>query len=358
MSSESSPPPAAAAAVAALQQNRPRSKEATDFSAVVARFQNLDKSEMLQVLRSTPQEELASYLAIITSTISAAGAAGAVSSEALALVARFVDGSDFTICRAVLASQNLMTIVVGQMICNSLALRIIGDIMTNEQFENELLTSFPEIWLNLKAIFETRPSTSTVKEAAWICSNILAGSSSLAINTIISSGIFALIISALERAESEKFEVVKELTWAVANFVSGSSDLNAHLSLIMPSSDDSNASADGTIISAIAALLRSRHGSDARCVHLSLEALESIMMLAATSHDQEGNNNFKAVLKRLGAWESIEALQDHDIHEVYCRAVTILDKLGRDEETTSGGSRFVAGVPASNQSGFAGAYQF
>jgi hypothetical protein len=211
MSSESSPPPpAAAAAIAALQQNQPRSQEATDFSAVVARFQNLEKPEMLQVLRSIKQDELASYLAIITSTICASGAAGAVSSEALALVARFVDGCHWPTCHAVLASQNLMPIVVSQMICNSSALRIIGDIMTNEQLESELLTSFPEIWLNLKAIFVTRPSTSTVKEAAWICSNILASSSPLAIGTIISSGIFALIISSLERAESEEFEVVKE----------------------------------------------------------------------------------------------------------------------------------------------------
>lgn len=98
------------------------------------------------------------------------------------------------------------------------ALRAIGNIVTGEDYQTDmLLRTCPTLLTNLGTLV-LQAKRNTKKEALWTISNITAGNTQQ-IQAVVDNGLFPTIIGVL--SHTREFEIKREAAWAVCNAITG-----------------------------------------------------------------------------------------------------------------------------------------
>lgn len=192
------------------------------------------------------------------------------------------------------------------------SLRTVGNIVTGNDDQTQLI-------LNLNALpsllwLLDHQKKNIRKEACWTISNITAGTSEQ-IERVIETGIFPKLIELLNTAE---FDIQKEAAWAVSNATSGGT--TQQIIYIVQQG-------------ALTPLINLLHVNDTKIVTVALEGIENILKAGLEGIDENGNNPMAVLVAENNGLESIEALQNHDNHNIYQRAVKIIENyFGAEDE--------------------------
>jgi len=196
------------------------------------------------------------------------------------------------------------------------ALRTVGNIVTGDDSQTQFI-------INLNALpallwMLDHPKKNIRKEACWTISNITAGTSEQ-IQAVLQSGVFAKLIELLSHSE---FDIQKEAAWAVSNATSGGTP--EQILFIVKQG-------------AIPPLCDLLKVQDTKIVTVALEGLENILKVGAVAGAMENVNNMATLVNDCGGVSKIEELQNHENHNVYQRAVKILENYfgAVDEDATA-----------------------
>ncbi|KAI7732172.1 hypothetical protein M8C21_018454 [Ambrosia artemisiifolia] len=154
------------------------------------------------------------------------------------------------------------------------------------------------------------------KEACWTISNITAGSKEQ-IQNVIEAGLIAPLVFLLQTAE---FDIKKEAAWAISNATSGGT--NEQIKYLV---------SEGCIKPLCDLLVC----PDPRIVTVSLEGLENILKVGEMEKNSGNNgdvNLYAQLIDDAEGIEKIENLQSHNNHEIYEKAVKILEAYWMEEE--------------------------
>lgn len=146
------------------------------------------------------------------------------------------------------------------------------------------------------------------KEAAWVLSNIAAGSPEQ-IDALCRQNLLPLIIHALDK---DDFEVQREAGWFLNNMVIGGRP--EHARLIVDKGG-------------IPPLLHMLTLPDTKLILLSLETIEGILQHGLSLPQSIGSSNssiYCDIIETSGGLELIEQLQDHPNSDVYVKAQFLL----------------------------------
>lgn len=210
------------------------------------------------------------------------------------------------------------------------ALRTVGNIVTGDDPQTQFI-------INLNALpallwMLDNPKKNIRKEACWTISNITAGTADQ-IQSVVNSSVFPKLISLLNSSE---FDIQKEAAWAVSNATSGGTS-DQILYLVQ----------NGAIPPLCSLLLV----HDAKVITVALEGLENILRVGNTSNVLE---KIVDIVTDCGGLSAIEELQNHENHQIYSRAVKVLETFfGAEEEVesnigpdvASGGAQYNFGNP-------------
>lgn len=224
------------------------------------------------------------------------------------------------------------------------SLRTVGNIVTGNDEQTQMI-------LNLNALpsllwLLEHQKKNIRKEACWTISNVTAGTSDQ-IERIVETGIFPKLIEMLTNAE---FDIQKEAAWAVSNATSGGS--TAQIIYIVQQG-------------ALPPLVNLLSVNDTKIVTVALEGIENILKAGLDGIDAHGNNPMALLVAECNGLEQIEALQNHDNHNIYQRAVKIIETYfgGEDEDDLDlapeiqdqgGVQQFGFGVPGAGGAGAGG----
>ena len=184
------------------------------------------------------------------------------------------------------------------------SLRTVGNIVTGNDEQTQLI-------LNLNALpsllwLLEHQKKNIRKEACWTISNVTAGTSEQ-IERIVETGIFPKLIEMLNTAE---FDIQKEAAWAVSNATSGGT--TQQIIYIVQHG-------------ALTPLISLLSVNDTKIVTVALEGIENILKAGLDGLDEHGNNPMALLVAENNGLEQIEALQNHDNHNIYQRAVKIIE---------------------------------
>lgn len=215
------------------------------------------------------------------------------------------------------------------------ALRTIGNIVTGADQLTQQVVDAGALPL-LGQLITAGTKMQERKEACWAISNIAAGTPAQ-LNAVLQSGVLLPVAHALKNAE---FEVKKEACWTVCNSVHGSS--SEQVMFIANSYG---------VLEPMCELLET---SDSKVVTITLDFLTNVLKAADEVSAASGAENKVVMsLDELGAIDKLEALQEHSHHEVYEKAVHILEKYFGEEDaedsaaaptTCAGGQQFAFGM--------------
>ncbi|KAI3826039.1 hypothetical protein L1987_00081 [Smallanthus sonchifolius] len=195
------------------------------------------------------------------------------------------------------------------------ALRTVGNIVTGDDLQTQHIIERGALPCLLSFLTHNQKK-SIKKEACWTVSNITAGNKEQ-IQNVIEAGLIAPLVFLLQTAE---FDIKKEAAWAISNATSGGS------------SEQIKYVVSQGCIKPLCDLLVC---PDSRIVTISLEGLENILKVGEVEKNA-GNNrdvNFYAqLIDDAEGLEKIEHLQSHDNHEIYEKAVKILETYWFDED--------------------------
>lgn len=224
------------------------------------------------------------------------------------------------------------------------SLRTVGNIVTGNDEQTQLI-------LNLNALpsllwLLEHQKKNIRKEACWTISNITAGTSEQ-IERIVETGIFPKLIEMLNTAE---FDIQKEAAWAVSNATSGGT--TQQIVYIVQQG-------------ALTPLISLLSVNDTKIVTVALEGIENILKAGLDGIDAHGNNPMALLVAENNGLEMIEALQNHDNHNIYQRAVKIIETyFGAEDEDDvdiapevqdqGGVQQFGFGVPGAGGAGAGG----
>lgn len=210
-------------------------------------------------------------------------------------------------------------------------LRTIGNIVTGNDEQTQLVIEAGALETLNELIFSKKKTIR--KEVCWTLSNITAGSSEQ-IQQCLDMGIIDKLIHILQRDESE---IKKEAVWAVSNSTASAS-FSQFASLV-----------DRGIIKALVQTLKM---TEPRVLAVALEGLDNILKSGEEHFKRSGQENrFCVVLENEGGIELIEALQMHPNHQIYQRALKLLENYFQDENEgilETADSTFTAQQPQSN----------
>jgi len=164
------------------------------------------------------------------------------------------------------------------------------------------------------------PKVGIRKEACWLISNITAGNRTQ-IQAVIDAGLVPPLVGLLTTGDAQ---VRKEACWAVSNMTSGGS--HAQLRYLVQVG----------VVRPYCELLNSE---DPRLLMVILEGIDNLLKLS--------DLNLAQLVEEYGGVDAIERLQSHQNHEVYEKAVTILEShfaAEEDSEMTAAASAIAPAV--------------
>ncbi|EEF43128.1 importin alpha, putative [Ricinus communis] len=194
------------------------------------------------------------------------------------------------------------------------ALRTVGNIVTGDDTQTQCVIDNKGLTC-LYQLLTQNYKKSIKKEACWTISNITAGNKHQ-IQAVIEANIISPLVHLLQNAE---FEVKKEAAWAISNATSGGS--REQIQYLVSQG----------CIKPLCDLLVC---PDPRIVTVCLEGLENILKIGETEKES-GNttvNMYAQLIDDCDGLDKIENLQSHDNHEIYEKAVKILEKYWIEEE--------------------------
>ncbi|XP_058000868.1 importin subunit alpha-4 isoform X3 [Hevea brasiliensis] len=194
------------------------------------------------------------------------------------------------------------------------ALRTVGNIVTGDDVQTQCIIDNQGLPC-LYQLLTQNYKKSIKKEACWTISNITAGNRNQ-IQAVIEANIISPLVHLLQHAE---FEIKEEAAWTISNATSGGSRKQIqHL-------------VSQGCIKPLCDLLVC---PDPRIVTVCLEGLESILKIGETEMEL-GNtsiNIYAQMIDECDGLDKIENLQSHDNHEIYVKAVKILERYWIEEE--------------------------
>ncbi|KAA3468742.1 importin subunit alpha-4 [Gossypium australe] len=187
------------------------------------------------------------------------------------------------------------------------------------------------------------------KEACWTISNITAGNRAQ-IQAVIEANIILPLVHLLQLAE---FDIKKEAAWAISNATSGGSHEQIQyvlclfcLHLSFSSLDLHHGAHMYSDYQWVQELFLVSQGCikplcdllicpDPRIVTVCLEGLENILKVGEADKEMGMNggiNLYAQMIDECDGLDKIENLQTHDNHEIYEKAVKILERYWAEEE--------------------------
>jgi importin subunit alpha-6/7 len=228
------------------------------------------------------------------------------------------------------------------------ALRTVGNIVTGDDTQTQFILNLnalhPLLWLL------NHPKKNIRKEACWTISNITAGTAEQ-IQTVIDADVFPKLINMLVTSD---FDIQKEAAWAVSNATSGGNP--QQIVYIVQ-------------CGAIEPLCNLLEVKDTKVVTVALEGIENILKVGLMSAGgNSAANPMAAIVAEFQGLARIDALQTHENHHIYQRAVKIIETYfgGTDEDedtnlepaVVSGGNGQQFSFGSSQQAPVGGVFNF
>lgn len=195
------------------------------------------------------------------------------------------------------------------------ALRTVGNIVTGDDVQTQCIIDQGALGC-LFSLLTHNHKKSIKKEACWTISNITAGNKEQ-IQAVIDAQLIGPLVNLLQTAE---FDIKKEAAWAISNATSG----GTHDQIMYLVSQG--------CIKPLCDLLSC---PDPRIVTVCLEGLENILKIGEVEKclgNTGGVNYYAQLVDEAEGLEKIENLQSHDNHEIYEKAVKILESYWLEEE--------------------------
>ncbi|KAL5700334.1 Importin subunit alpha-4 [Ranunculus cassubicifolius] len=195
------------------------------------------------------------------------------------------------------------------------ALRTVGNIVTGDDAQTQFVIN-NQVLPCLYQLLTQNHKKSIKKEACWTISNITAGNKGQ-IQAVIDANIISPLVQLLQHAE---FDIKKEAAWAISNATSGGS--HEQIQYLVSQA----------CIKPLCDLLGC---PDPRIVTVCLEGLENILKVGETDKEMGntgGVNVFAQMVDECEGLDKIENLQSHDNHEIYEKAVKLLEKYWLEDE--------------------------
>ena len=218
------------------------------------------------------------------------------------------------------------------------ALRTVGNIVTGDDLQTQIIINMGALPCLLSMLNSHKKGIR--KEACWTISNITAGNREQ-IQHVINHNLIPPLVVMLGRAE---FDIRKEVAWAISNATSGGSP--EQIKFLVKQN-------------CIRPLCDLLEVADVKIITVALEGLENILKVGeddAKNHDNV--NQHARFVEEAGGVEKFEALQKHSDHDVYEKAIKILEtyfEVEDGDESPSGdatGDTFSFGNPGGNSLNF------
>ncbi|KAL3538295.1 hypothetical protein ACH5RR_001661 [Cinchona calisaya] len=195
------------------------------------------------------------------------------------------------------------------------ALRTIGNIVTGDDAQTQFVID-NQVLPCLSQLLNPNYKKSIKKEACWTISNITAGNRAQ-IQAVIDANIILPLVHHLQNSE---FDIKKEAAWAISNATSGGT--HDQIRLLVSQG----------CIKPLCDLLAC---PDARIVTVCLEGLENILKVGEADKEMGMNggiNLYAQMIDDCEGLDKIDNLQTHDNHEIYEKAVKILEKYWTEDD--------------------------
>jgi len=198
------------------------------------------------------------------------------------------------------------------------ALRSIGNIVTGADDLTQEIVNIGALPM-LGQLVTAGTKQQERKEACWAISNIAAGTPAQ-LSAVLSSGVMLPVTHALQHGE---FDVKKEACWAVCNAVHGS--VTEQVQFIVEQYNTLGPMCDMLSV------------SDPKMVTITLDFLENVLKAGQkVSNDKGGENKMLIMLDEAGGVDKLEELQEHSNHDIYQKAVRILETYVGEEDEEDG----------------------
>lgn len=182
------------------------------------------------------------------------------------------------------------------------ALRSVGNIVTGDDVQTDAVLAAGVLPVLNQLLQHKKPNI--VKEAAWTVSNITAGNQHQ-IQQVMDQDVIPPLIKILESGD---FKAQREAVWCITNITSGGSTeqvirLIEQYPIVKPYCD----------------LLSSK---DSRTLMVVIQGLQSLFKTAEAIN---GVSNLCVLVEEIGALDKLEALQNHEVEEIYEKAYLLID---------------------------------
>lgn len=190
------------------------------------------------------------------------------------------------------------------------ALRTVGNIVTGDDTQTQFIINLNAIPALLWLLDHQKKNIR--KEACWTISNITAGTSDQ-IQAVINAGVIPKLIEILKTSE---FDIQKEAAWGISNATSGGTP-DQIIYIVQQG--------------ALEPLCHLLSVSDSKIVTVALEGIENILKVGQLTA-VNGSNQMAVLLANINGIPLIEELQNHENHNVYQRAIKIIENYFQGEE--------------------------
>lgn len=194
------------------------------------------------------------------------------------------------------------------------ALRTLGNIVTGSDSQTQAVLDADAALESIVHVLG-HSKKNIRKESCWLLSNIAAGNKNQISQLANTPGLLRAVLNQL--SESSEWDVRKEASWVICNVASGGT--KEHIMRLVENG-------------ALQPLCDLLSVGEARVLLLALEALENILKAGENS-----NVDFVQLIDEADGISKLEFLQEHENHEVYEKAVRIIEKFfsGEEEEEDS-----------------------
>lgn len=194
------------------------------------------------------------------------------------------------------------------------ALRSVGNIVTGDDVQTQVIINCSVLQALLSLL--SSPKDGIRKEACWTISNITAGNSGQ-IQGVIDANIIPSLINILQHGD---FKTKKEACWALSNATSGGLSKPEQIRYIVQQG----------VIGPLCDLLDC---GDAKLIQVALDGLENILKVGELDKPHTGGYNQMAEhIEGCGGLDKIDRLQGHENHNIYKKALGIIEKYYSEED--------------------------